>query len=57
MQHFGQQQGAERNFYAESIERNLDYLERVVKMERQRRLDFLKRGGVVEQVLALKGEH
>jgi hypothetical protein len=57
MQHFGLQQGAERNFYAESIERNLEYLERVTKMERQRRLDYLKRGGVVEQVLAMKGEN
>lgn len=56
MQHFGQQQGAERNFYTESIERNLDYLERVVQLERQRRLDFLKRGGVVEKVLAMTGE-
>ena len=32
MQHFGQQQGAERNFYSESIERNLDYLERVADL-------------------------
>jgi len=53
-QHFSQQQGAERNFYTESIDRNLDYLEQVVRMERQRRLDSLKRDGVVEQVLAIK---
>lgn len=57
MRHFGQQQGAERNFYTESIERNLDYLERVTKMARQSRLDYLKRGGVVEKVLTMKGEH
>jgi hypothetical protein len=54
MQHFGEQQGAERNFYTESIQRNLDYLERVVQVERQHRMDFLKRGGVVEKVRAMK---
>lgn len=54
-QHFSRQKGAARNFYTESIERNLDYLERVIQIERQRRLDFLKRGGVVEQVLEMKG--
>jgi hypothetical protein len=54
--HFSQHQGADRNFYIESIDRNLDYLGRVVQMERQHRLDFLKRGGVVEQVLALTDE-
>lgn len=53
--HFSQQRGAERNFYFESIERNLDYLERVVRLERQKRLDCLKRGGVVDKVLAMKG--
>ncbi|MCX7163828.1 MAG: HD domain-containing protein [Betaproteobacteria bacterium] len=53
--HFSQQQGAGRNFYTESIERNLDYLERVVRMERQRRLECLKRGGIVESVLETKG--
>ncbi|MCX7150613.1 MAG: HD domain-containing protein [Rhodocyclales bacterium] len=54
IQHFSQQQGADRNFYAESIDRNLDYLQHVVKVERQRRLDCFKRGGVVEEVLAIK---
>ncbi|TRZ99202.1 MAG: hypothetical protein D4R84_02445 [Rhodocyclaceae bacterium] len=53
--HFGQQQGAERNFYMEAIERNLDYLERVIRIERQHRLESLKRGGVVEKVLEMKG--
>lgn len=54
-QHFGQQLGVGRNFYQESIDRNLDYLERVIGMDRQRRLAALKRGGVVEHVLAMKG--
>lgn len=53
--HFGQEQDADRDFYMESIDRNLDYLERVVSMEREHRLEFLKRGGVVEQVMDMKG--
>jgi len=53
--HFGAERGVERNFYAESIERNLEYLESLLKTERERRLGRLKRGGVVEQVLELKG--
>lgn len=53
--HFGQHAGTDRNFYQESISRNLDYLERVVATERVRRLEHLKRGGVVEKVLELKG--
>jgi len=56
LQHFSQQQGADRNFYMESIDRNMDYLECVIKMERQSRLDGLKRGGGVEKVLAMKGK-
>lgn len=54
-QHFGQHAGAERNFYQESIGRNLDYLERVVGTERGHRLEHLKRGGVVEQVKQMRG--
>lgn len=55
--HFNQQQGRERNFYIESIDRNLEYLQHVIKIDPKRRLDSLKRGGVVEQVLELKGDH
>ncbi len=54
--HFAAQKGEERNFYTESIDRNLEYLERVVHQERERRLEFLKRGGVVDQVLELGKE-
>ena len=53
--HFARQQGAERNYYQESIDRNLDYLDRVVKTERERRFKKLKRGGVVKKVLELGG--
>jgi hypothetical protein len=49
--HFKQDQGIERNFYLESIERNLDYLARVVKEAPERRYDLLKRGGIVERAL------
>lgn len=52
--HFDAQQGADRNFYQESIDRNLEFLDRVVKIEREHRLERLKRGGVVEKVLKLK---
>ena len=55
--HFGKQLGAERNFYQESIDRNLDYLDCVVKTGRERRFERLKRGGVVERVLELGGSH
>lgn len=52
--HFAQQTGQERNFYHESIDRNLGFLERVVREERKRRFEMLKRGGVVEKVLDMK---
>jgi len=50
-QHFGASQGVGRNFYAESIERNLSYLELLTREDRARRLKLLKRGGVVEQIM------
>lgn len=54
--HFEQQTGAGRNYYQESIDRNLGYLERVVAVERDHRLEHLRRGHVVEQLLDLKGK-
>ena len=51
--HFGKEKDVDRNFYQESIDRNLDYLDRVVKTEREHRFERLKRGGVVEKVLDL----
>jgi len=50
--HFAAQRGEERNFYYESIDRNLNYLDRLVSEERARRLELLKRGGIVEKVLS-----
>lgn len=55
--HFNAEQDADRNFYTESIDRNIAYLKHVVKMGRKRRLDCLKRGGVVEKVLEMQGGH
>jgi hypothetical protein len=48
--HFAEITGEGRNFYMESIERNLAYLEQVVNESRSQRLEMLKRGGVVEQL-------
>ena len=53
--HFDQQTGIGRNFYQESIDRNLGYLERVVAVERDHRLEHLRRGQVVEKLLDMKG--
>jgi len=47
--HFKQDQGVERNFYLESIERNLAYLGKVVQEAPERRYELLKRGGIVER--------
>ncbi len=54
--HFARQTGQERNFYLESIDRNLGFLERVVREERKRRFEMLRRGGVVEKVLDMKND-
>jgi hypothetical protein len=49
--HFRQDQGVERNYYLESIQRNIDYLSRVVQEVPARRYAQLKRGGIVERAL------
>lgn len=49
--HFRQDRGVERNFYSESIIRNIAYLERLVQEARTRRYALLKRGGIVERAL------
>jgi hypothetical protein len=51
--HFDQSRGVRRNFYVESVDRNLDYLSTLVKQERAARFDHLKRGGIVEQAIHL----
>jgi hypothetical protein len=49
--HFDQARGVRRNFYKESVDRNLDYLGVLVRQERAARFDRLKRGGIVDRVL------
>jgi hypothetical protein len=49
--HFAVARGEERNFYLESIDRNLGYLQHLVQEGREHRLKMLKRGGVVEHVM------
>jgi hypothetical protein len=53
--HFDQARGVRRNFYTESVDRNLDYLANLVKEERARRLDRLKRGNIVSRAIDLLG--
>ncbi len=55
--HFGKEKGADRNFYQESIDRNLDHLDSVVKIGREHRLERLRRGRVMEKVLDLNHSH
>ena len=54
---FSVQTGSARNFYQESIDRNLAYLASIVGTEREHRLEKLRRGQVVEKVLEIKGLH
>ena len=53
-QHFAQTLGEERNFYAESINRNLAFLGDLMKDSRQTRFERLKRGGIVDRVLDME---
>ncbi len=53
VRHFGKTRGEHRNYYLESIDRNLDYLSRLVREDRESRLLQLKRGRVVEKALSL----
>lgn len=53
VRHFDQVRGVRRNFYLESVDRNLDYLATLVRQERTARLDRLKRGGIVERAITL----
>lgn len=52
IRHFDQTRGARRNYYQESVKRNLDYLGTLVKHERARRFDLLRRGGIVEHAIS-----
>lgn len=54
--HFDQARGVRRNYYLESVGRNLDYLGTLVREARSRRLERLKRGGIVERAIQIMGE-
>lgn len=50
--HFEQAEGVAVNRYQESIDKNLAYLERILREAHGHRLDMLKRAGLVERALA-----
>jgi len=47
--HFKDRYGVERNFYLESIEKNITYLATITKQNEEMHLAMLKRGGIVEK--------
>ena len=47
--------GVEKNYYLESIEKNIAYLEKVVALNEAEYLSMLKRGGIVEKSQAITG--
>jgi hypothetical protein len=53
--HFKDVMGVENNFYLESIEKNIAYLEKVIALDEAEYLSMLKRGGFVEKSRALSG--
>jgi len=51
--HFKDVMGAENNYYLESIEKNIDYLSKVIARDEQEYLSMLKRGGIAVRSQAL----
>jgi hypothetical protein len=51
--HFKDWFGVERNYYLESIEKNIAYLDKVTPLNEAKYLSMLKRGGIVEKTEAL----
>ncbi len=56
--HFKDCFGVERNYYLESLERNMDYLSQASQLDEAECLSMFKRGGIVEkaQVLSVPSE-
>lgn len=54
--HFKEIFGEERNYYLESIEKNIAYLDKIVSLEDADHLDMLKRGGIVEKATKLMAQ-
>lgn len=51
--HFRDYMGLDRNFYLESIEKNIAYLDKVIALDEREYLAMLKRGGIVEKSQSL----
>jgi hypothetical protein len=51
--HFGQTLGVDHNYYLESIEKNMEYLEKIVANDEAQLFSMLKRNGVAEKSRAL----
>lgn len=47
--HFKEVMGVENNYYLESIEKNIAYLEKVISLNEAEYLSMLKRGGIAEK--------
>ena len=47
--HFKDRYGIERNYYLESIEKNIAYLTKITKQSKEMHLAMLKRGGIIER--------
>ena len=47
--HFKDIYGVDKNYYLESIEKNIAYLAKVTKLSQEKHLAMLKRGGIVEK--------
>lgn len=51
--HFMEQFGVEANYYLESIEKNIAYLDKVTSLNEEKYLSLLKRGGIVGKAEAI----
>lgn len=51
--HFKDTLGVEKNYYLESIEKNIAYLEKIVTLDEAEHLTMLKRGGITEKAKAI----
>lgn len=51
--HFKESMGSETNYYIESIEKNISYLEKVITLNEEDCLTMLKRGGIVDKALSI----
>lgn len=52
--HFADRYGIDRNYYLDSIDKNLEYLARITAQNDAHHLEMLKRGGIVETLPAVQ---